>query len=254
MTLGLSNKEKGFTLVEVVVVLPMMLITLAAIGALLMNVYVSLSEKTGRLEMELEGQSTLFAMRDDLFYATRFAGTNQSDTTDAFEPTGGWNAIRDKALIVYEASYTKNRQSVDRKLIRKDNSPKPCSSIDVDQNNYSINTIIYFQQGSNLYRRVLIPDQANNCDITYRQQTCPAANVPTSCSVADTLIAQNVKTYDITYYEKSSTDKVISSSTLESDPNRFIRVARAEINLTLEKLINAEPVQTKAKINIKKIE
>lgn len=246
--------SKGFTLVEMVVVMPLMLLTIAALGVLLINVYVSLSIKAGRLALELESQQALFAMRDELFYAVGFSGKNQSDTTDTFQPSGGWNAVAHNALIVYEASYTKNRQSVLRSLVYKKDSPHECTSEFITENQYSTNSVIYFKSGDKLYRRILIPDQSVNCNTTYRKKTCPSANVPVSCSEADTLIADNVKTFTLSYYRRNNDQGAMSLSQLQNDPTQFIHVSRAEIALTLEKIINSEPVQVTAKINIKKIE
>lgn len=245
--------HKGFTLVEVVVVMPMMILTIMIIGSLLITLYTKLGEESGKIELELAAQSALFSSRDDLFYAVRFAGTPQPDTTDSYAPAGGWNAVRDNALVIYEAAYTKNRQSPDRELVYKKDLPHACDSTNLSENQYSTNTIIYFLKEGTVYRRSLIPDQTANCSTTYRKQSCPASNSTDTCP-ADNIIAENVKSFSLAYYRRDGDQGQIPNSDLEADPNLFIQVSRADIELTLEKFINGKPIQSSAKINVKKIE
>lgn len=244
-------KSRGFTLVELLVVVPSTVIVIAVLVAFLISLYGSLLVKNGRQQLEIDAQSALFSIRDDPFFAARFAGDNQTGTSDAYAPGGSWNAIADDALIIYEASFDANRQNDGRQLIYERDQPYPCGDPSVNENQYSLNTLIYFVSGTTLYKRVLIPDQTLNCDTTFRLQTCPSNHATANCP-ADTVVAENVSAFDLTYYNRSGV--VMSASSLQSNPELFLQVQRADISLTLQKNFNAEPTTVTAAISLKKTE
>lgn len=245
------NRQTGFTLLEVVVIMPIMILTVAVLVAFLITVYGNLLSKNVSLQLAAEAQSALFSMRDDMFYAVRFASTNQNDTTDANAPSGGWNAVTQNSLIVYEAAYTAPREIANRQLVYKKDTPNPCNGTEIGQNQYSTNTLIYFVSGGTLYRRVLVPDQTRNCLSTYRLQTCPSAG--SGCS-QDVAVANDVKQFSQRFYSGYGNNAEITLAQLQTDPKQFIQVSRVDITLTLEKKVNAEPVDATASISIKKIE
>ncbi|PLS80601.1 hypothetical protein CYG49_05025 [Candidatus Saccharibacteria bacterium] len=251
MTSNNMNRQRGFTLVEVIVVIPMLAIVVAILITFMVNIYASLLSKNDRLQLEANAQNALFNTRDDLLSAVRFSGKIQSDTNDLYAPAGGWDAIEDNALIIYESSYTKNRQSSDRQLIYKKDMPHACDSSLLYENQYSTNTLILFVNNKKLYRRILIPDQSNNCLTTFRQQTCPPE--VGSCP-SDSIIAENVKELKLRYFRRNNNQEEIDAATLLASPSFFVQISRVELSLTLEKMVNAEPVTVNAKIDIKKVE
>ena len=245
------KKDGGYTLVELLVVMPIMVLSVAVLATYLITLYGRLLEQNGRLELNITAQQALFNTRDDLFFANRFAGTKQTDTTDVNQPSGGWNAITHNALIIWENAYTANRQTASRQLVYKNNEPYACASPSITDNQYSTNTVILFLSSNKLYRRVLVPDQTANCATTFRLQSCPEASATVSCP-ADTVIAEDVSSFTMVYYDRDNL--VIPSGDLTSNPASFIQVQRAEITLALQKTINGELVNATSKISIKKLE
>lgn len=243
----------GFTLVEVLVVTPFLMLAVLAILAYMFNAFLDMTARSAKLELESNAQIALFTIRDDIMFTNYFAGTVQPDASDPNKP-GGWNAIADNALILSEVAYTANRQNTSRELVYQKDNPSPCSSISDGLNPFSTNTLIYFVQDGTLYMRSVIPDQSNNCSATYRNQTCPASVASPTCP-ADSVLARDVKDFSIVYYSRFVDDSQtpLDPTTL-TDPDAFIRVSRADITLTLEKKINAEPVSTTATVSLKKID
>src|SRR5262245_59728066 len=134
------QRSRGFTLVELLVVIPSTLIVIAVLTATLISLLGDLLVKNGRQQLEIDAQSALFTIRDDPFFAARFAGDNQTGTIDPYAPGGSWNAIADKAFIIYEASLDANRQAATRQLIYERDQPHPCNDAAVNENQYSTNT------------------------------------------------------------------------------------------------------------------
>lgn len=245
------NRQKGFTLAELLVVMPAMFMVAAFLAAFLVTLYSEALIKNGKLELGIEAQNTLFNLRDDLFFANRFAGTIQPDANDPYAPSGGWNALTHDALIVYEAAYDKNRQTPSRQLVFERDKPYPCNAPNLNENQISTNTMVFFVSNGTLYKRTLIPNQTNNCLATFRLNTCPAANVTPTCP-ADSILATNVKSLSFTYYNR--TGDQINEDTFAADIDRFIQVQRADVTLELEKKVAGEPINAIATISVKKTE
>lgn len=246
-------RNTGFTLVEVLIVAPFMMLTILLILVFMFNAFLDMNTKSAKLELESNAQIALFTIRDDIMFTNYFVGTVQPDANDP-NKSGGWNAINDDALILSEVSYTANRQSPSRELVYQKDNPSPCNALDDGLNPYSTNTLIYFVENETLYMRTIIPDQANNCASTYRKQTCPASVATPSCP-ADSVLAHGVKDFSITYYSRFVDDSLVpvDPATLV-DPDAFIRVSRADISLTLERTVNGEPISSTANVSLKKVD
>lgn len=255
----MKRTQSGFTLVEVVVILPVMIVAIAVTITFMVNLMLQISAKNANIALQLEAQSALFAIRDEIQFANFFEGTIQPNETDANQPAGGWDSTADltnKKLILSEVAYTANRQNINRSIVRIADAPNPCTASDLSGNQFATNTLIYFRNVTTkkLFRRVIVPDQSQNCSTTYRKQTCPTA--APSCP-ADLLLAENVKDFDITFYsgKSGSADVEVSPATLSgTGKSRFIKVTRADLTLTLERTISGEPTTATAKISLKKAE
>jgi type II secretory pathway component PulJ len=248
--------SKGFTLVEMVVIMPIMIVAIAITITFILNVFISLSSKNTVVSQQLSAQSALFTIRDDIMFANFFEGELQPNESDPYAPRGPntWHAKTDNALMISEIAYTANRQNPDRTVVRVKDAPSPCTTADYTTNIPATNTLIYFVSGGKLYRRTIIPDQTKNCTTTFRIQSCPAANASPTCP-ADIMLAEDVKTFSITYYsgKTGDADTPVTSSIL-SDADKYIRITKADIILTLEKVVNGEPVSSTAKLTLKKAE
>lgn len=250
------RRERGFTLIEVVVIAPIMMVAIAITITFIINVMLNIGAKNAQTALQLEAQLALFNLKDDILFANYFEYT----ATDSNAPAGGWKAVTvtggvasTKALVISEVAYTANRQSADRQIVRIKDAPAPCGTEASNHNQLSTNTLIYFVSNSKLYRRTLVPPQSDNCSQTYRKQSCPTA---VSGCVADLLMAENVKSFTVTYYSNKigDPDAPVTSNAVLTDERRYIRFTKADINLTLERMISGEPVTTNAKITLKKAE
>lgn len=262
----MRRNQKGFTLIEVVVILPVMIVAIAITITFMVNLMLSIGTKNANIALQLEAQSALFTIRDEIQFANFFEGSIQPNEEDANQPAGGWDSTKDSTatpsnirLIISEIAYTANRQNPDRAVVRIKNAPSPCTATDLTGNQAATNTLIYFWDPptGKLYRRVVIPDQTLNCAVTYRKKTCPASAVTPTCP-QDLLLAENVKAFSVTFYSSKtgSPDVAIDPTTLTGTAGKakFIKVTRADIILTLERMIGGEPTSATAKISIKKAE
>src|SRR5687767_6774713 len=102
----MNVRSKGFTLVELLVTIPIFMLIVATLIGFLINLYAGLLIKDARVQIALEAQGALSAIQDDLYFARNFAEAPSAAMTDANGPGGsaaGWTYNTTPiTLIVYE--------------------------------------------------------------------------------------------------------------------------------------------------------
>lgn len=200
-----KNSQKGFTLVEILVISPILLIIVLGTVTFLFNAFGRITQQNGQLNLQLEAQNILFGLQDDIWYANQFVSINNSNLTDAYAPIGGWTYnTTPPTLIISTAALTKSHRDPDRQLIYLNEST--CSPIDGNGiNSVLYNNVIYFVSGINLFKRTLTaPTGLAICGIPYRPQTCPADHTTSTCP-GDILLSDHINSFGVTYYETDNT-------------------------------------------------
>jgi hypothetical protein len=239
-----DRSEGGFTIIEVLIVGPIFIVTCAVFLSFMLSLFADLNAKSVRLGLKVDSQSALNEIHDDLYYAVAFNGTNT--ITDPNSPPGGWDAsTQANTFIVNEVALDKNREQSTRQIVYVEDSPYPCDSDFIYQNDYSMNNVVYFVSNGILYRRTLIPDQTPNCTPTFRKTTCPAASATPACP-GDTMLVENVKSLTVAYYDLGN--NLITNSWADIG-----RAQRIQLTLTLEKPSSGNPITETAIITIKRI-
>jgi len=199
-----KRDSQGFTLVELLVISPIIMVVAMAAVTFLFNQYGALVKQDGLLNLRLEAQNILFGLQDDLWYANQFTSTLNSNLVDNYQPSGGWTTTATPApLIVSSAALDKNRRDSNRQPIYINEST--CTPPDGDGvNSLLFNNVIYFVSGNNLYKRtVTAPSTMSTCGTPYQKQTCPAADVTPSCG-PDVLLSDHIDTFTVTYYDTNN--------------------------------------------------
>lgn len=207
----LKPKASGFTLVELLVISPIVMAVTVGAVSFLFSQFVSLVKQSAQINLQLEGQTILFGLQDDLWYSNQFASDLNSNLVDAYQPSGGWTYnTSPQTLIVSSAALTTNRRNINRQAVYVNQST--CTPVDGNGvNSVLYNNVIYFVNGSNLYKRVVsAPTSLALCGTPYQKQTCPAASVSPTCPV-DFLLTSHLSTdpavpgFTVTYYDTSNT-------------------------------------------------
>ncbi|MDB5160919.1 MAG: hypothetical protein JWO96_299 [Candidatus Saccharibacteria bacterium] len=216
-------RQAGFTLVELLVVSPIIMVVAIGTVTFLFNQYGQLVKQSAQLNLRLEAQDILFGLQDDLWYANQFTSDLNSNLIDNYQPAGGWTSnSTPKTLIVSTAALTKNRRDSTRQPVYINEST--CTPPDGDGvNSVLYNNVIYFVSGTNLYKRVVsAPSSLALCGTSYQQQTCPSANATSTCR-ADVLLSDHVSSFDVTYYDTNNT--VITTPELAESVKASINLA-----------------------------
>jgi hypothetical protein len=260
------SKNGGFTLVELTVTIPVFVAIILVVMGFLVALYSSLLQKDAEAELALESQQTLTAIQDDLYFARNFAEGASAAMVDADGPGGtalGWSfdTSPNSTLVVYEIALDKVRQDPDREVVYQNNeaSGNSCAPDDIELNPPVLNNLIYYvQNGTNLRRRVLVPDPVHaRCSEPYRAQTCDSTKTRTmqtsggdeatvDCS-ADVTLTSNVSSFQVDYYDA---DNNLIDMSADGSP---LQAERITVKLTLAKTIFGKTQQYSSQLTITKI-
>lgn len=209
----MSNRQAGFTIIEVAVVAPIMILTLAVFLNFLITLYVTTLQQNGLTEMISDNDKALSVIRNDLYLTDGFRTTNDANLTDPNAPSGGWSfstsspSTNYRTFIAGVLGTTKVQQDPTRDIVYLNQYGCNVPSL----NPPMVNNYIYYTKQTGvdsdgttpvygLYRRILV-DTSSTCGTAIQKQTCPTA--VGSCP-ADTLLVTGVMWFIVTYYAADS--------------------------------------------------
>lgn len=220
-----SSLNKGFTLVEMMVVAPIIVliigVTVFAIinltGSALAerstaNTVNSIHEALDRIEEDVRNSAAFLAQNS----VTLVSPQGVNNATGVFESISSTDGDR---LILNIYMTNGNPQSSSRDLVFRPNQPNACGAT-VNQNTPATMNVVYFVQNATLYRRVL----ANSNYLTdvcagvvpWQRPSCAAGQVGTMCVTQDEKLLEGVDPdgFVIQYYALASdtTENVYAQS------------------------------------------
>jgi len=241
--------QKGFTLVEMLVVAP---IVILAIGAFLTaiiamtgevlasrasnNLTYNIQDALGRIEQDVKQSNSFLATNNVL-------GANQgyNDDSTAFTNIAGASGT---SLILNMVATTGNPVSTSSAYVYLKNKPDPCAT---PQNNipFTYNVVYYIKKNtttniSSLYRRTIMPanysDTTNTvCSIPWQQPSCSptymdAQSGSVFCKTKDILLVDGVtpSNFSVQYFNGESANTInapASSAPLTTDRDIALRSA-----------------------------
>lgn len=197
----MSIRDNGFTLVEVLIMSPIIMVTVVLLMSYLFSQYGQLTQQGALINLQVEAQNIIFGMQDDLLFAKSFGSDKNANLTDTYQPSGGWSAATTPpTLIISDLALTTNKRDANRKPVYIDTyGCSPQSTL--EQNDELYNNTIYFVSGTKLYKRTLTaPSSLAVCGTKYQKQTCPSANSSSTCP-PDKMLTDKLNTFSITYYD-----------------------------------------------------
>lgn len=238
----LGSMNKGFTLVELLIISPIVMAIIAFMMNYLFNQYGQLTVQNAQINLQVGAQAAVFAMQDDIFFANSFVSDLNDNLTDANAPSGGWHASSSPTiLIISTPAETASHRSATRQPVYI--NTLGCSPDSVKQENDVLyNNIIFWVSGTNLYKRVVTaPSSMSTCGSSWQKQSCPAASASSTCP-ADNLMTDKLGSFTVTYYD--------NSGAVVSTPEQATAL---KINLTLTDTAFAQTVTANSNMTIRRI-
>lgn len=236
-TLNKNQKERGFTLVEVAVVVPMIIMIIVGILALLITLVRSNVVQSTRNALVNDTRLTMSSLEKDVTASSQFfASTLPSLTYKDYNEPGLSGTYKTNGTLASGASSTNlntlfiqsYNQIVDpqdttgTKVIPAFKGTPPCSGSIVSQPTNIIPTaVLYFVNNGTLYRRTII-DKTNPtpCGALLIKQACPTgtdSNVP-ACTSKDVALLNNVSQFKVDYYLNASDSAIMNAYVASPSP------------------------------------
>lgn len=236
-----TKSSDGFTLVEVLVIAPIMILTIIVLMSFLFNQYGQLTQEGAQLRLTTDAQLITLTMQDDVFFASAFANELNSNLVDPYAPSGGWTYTTTPPTIIISApAMTANHRDPDRQPVYI--NTEGCDPDVISQNGVLDNNIIYFAEGTNLYRRIVsAPSTMATCGVSFLKQTCPTTNATDTCP-EDTLLTDKLSEFSVQYYDYDNTEVTIPE-----------QAQRVKVSVTLKDRAFAEDVYGSSTITLKKL-
>lgn len=225
----LTNNQKGFTLVEVAVVAPLMILVALSIVAILITLVSSTVAPNAKAILMQQQEKAFDTLENDInnssgLISTLPANFSDSMSNDYASPPSGTTVLRVKGY-----DQIKNPGDTSgTKVIPAFKDTGTCSNItDLSASNIAPTVVIYFVKNNILYRRTLVEDVASaTCGAKLARETgCAQA----SCTQDVQLVqGDSIQAFTITYYT------TVTGSTTTADPT-----AAKSARITITSSINA---------------
>ena len=211
MQSSLTNKlQKGFTLVEILIIAPIVIIVISGFVALMITIVGDVLTSRDQANMSYEIQDGLDRIEQDIRLTTQFlvtTGTQVAPQGSDSNFTGTAAFTSTNSLVMGGLATDKNPIDNTRKLIFYARQPNDCGAQEV-YNRVFQSKIIYFIKNGSLWRRTIMPNYNTNvsvddntvCATPWQQNSCsPGYSLATRCQTNDIEVTKNVKTFTVKY-------------------------------------------------------
>lgn len=236
-----QNKKNGFTIVEILVVAPIIILVIGAFITVIVNltgqvlasresnnIAYSIQDALNRIEQDVK-VSNSFLAKNNITPLTSPQGYN-NDTTDFTNISSSLP----NALILEEYAIANNPKSTSRSLIYL-NTPNACDSAQLTQNQPMKINIIYFVRNNTLWRRTIMPSnyKTAGCDantpaispaIPWQQPSCEPSKTDSICESKDVKLVDGISNtagFNMKYYDNP--DSATENTVVTTDLNETTR-------------------------------
>lgn len=234
-----TRLKRGFTIVELLVVAPIVILTIGAFVTVIVNMTgdVLASRATNVLTYNI--QDALNRIEEDVKLSTSFiAGNNVSLES----PQGFDNATANfrnndttygNMLILNTLATTGNPISTTSGLVYLDDQPNNCTDAQVNQNKPLTINVVYFIKDGTLWRRTIMPLNYTTagCTVPWQQPSCNPSVSNAFCKAEDVRLVDNITTNDFKI-EYFNTANSLLADTVANDTTKTV----TERNTALQSL------------------
>ena len=234
----LRTKQAGFTLVEMLVVAPLVLIVIAGLISAMVAMIGDSLIANSRVGIAYGLQDTLNQIEQDTRVTTNFMGVfsylNSPQGRNGL--TGAFNYSANEDLILTQQATTTSPYNTTRDLVYYADQPAACGSGDMSGNRALADRVIYFLDSGTLWRRTIVnPWNLNSthdgntvCNTPWQRDSCPQgstiSNTPSSnCQSVDQKMLTNVTDFTPTFYD--------ASNNVVTDPTQAVNV---KVSITVQ--------------------
>ena len=224
MSYSKTASQPGFTLVEMLVVAPIVILVVGGIVALLIALVGDVLIARERNSMAYNTQDALNLIEQDV----RLSSNIQATTGTLPSPQGsdsnvsGTAAFQSNSALILTLYATNLSPTDPNRLIITLNTPSACGSPNATANTPFTYTVVYFVYNNSLWRRVIVPDYNTN-----------SSNTTVSYTHLDVYKRQALKENYSTVFASTTKTHLFSST----NPRRVLRTSPAHATKLPEKFV-----------------
>jgi len=271
-----NSLRAGFTLVEMMVIAPIVILLIGGFIALVVNLTGEVMSSRGATMLAYNLQSTLNRIEEDVKLSTTFLSVNNiavnATTQQGYNPTSSTNFTNvDKrtsggtpaSLILNAIATDGNPLSSTTGPVYLKDQPNPCSSTETYKNRPMTVNIVYFVDTSNtLWRRVLMPQNYASIPICgtapWQVPTCQGT---TFCKAKDEKMLEGVTPANFTfqYYATAGSASpnptaVDPAATDDARNTSLLSSPTVEVNITARQTIAGRDLSRSASLRATRLD
>lgn len=248
------QSQRGFTLIEMLIVAPLIILLIAGIIAFITALTGDSLKMKEKNASSYTIQEALSRLEEDASRSTGFLTTTGNVTSpQGKDDTGAaFTYATDSTLILQAPATTESPFNTARQIVYTKNPDNTCAN--KTSNDVAYYSTVYFLKGTDLWRRVIINrSTTDKCNTPWQRPTCLANNLPASitptstCQAKDEKILTNVTAFSTTYYQG---DTALASNPAISDASTPISANSIGVSLTTSQNIANETIETKGSLRI----
>lgn len=209
----LTRNQSGFTLVEVAIMAPIMILVVLGILTILIALVSSTTLPNARGVIMQDQQKAFDNIESDINNSTSLLSTPPTNFTDSASNDYASPPANTTVLIIQMFNQIANpNDTTGTKSIPAFEGSSPCTNAtSLEKNNIAPIVIIYFVKDNSLYRRTLVDNSPATCGAKLAKQTCLS-----SCSSKDLQLvnSSSVTNFGVIYYSDAQNDIVTADPTL----------------------------------------
>lgn len=231
--------KAGFTLVELMVIVPMAILLIAGIVGIMVQTSKEVVSVRTKNNLIYNIQDALTRIEQDVESSTQFLSTTESNITIT-SPQGRDNATQNfqnattsdgAALLMFMPLTDKGPTDSSRQLVYLAGQPHACSSEHKNVNSSMQGVIAYFVRDNHLWRRVIMPAnyETAGCSLPWQRPSCSPDVTNSFCKTEDIKLAPVASPGDFTvnYYASVTASSPIANA---SNPSSSDTVRQTALN------------------------
>lgn len=213
--------QSGFTLVEVMVVAPIVLIVIAVFIGIIVNLTGEILVTRGTNTIAFSTQDALDMIEQDVRVSAGFLATNS--ITPLVSPQGYNNGTQafpnaststGSKLVLRSVGLT-DASNANRRPVWLSNQPVACNDSNIRQNAVMLLNTIYFVRDNTLWRRSILPSNyaTIGCSAPDQQPSCHPSQTASICATRDTRVLDNVSEFSLSYFTSTNQSSAVANAT-----------------------------------------
>ena len=259
-----KNIQQGFTVVELLVVAPIVILAIGAFLTLVITMTGDVIASRASTILVYNVQDALNRIESDTKLSTTFLAENNialetgqgyDNITENFKSANDPGAATPKGdiLILNMLATTDNPIDTSSGLVYRADQPNDCGSSNLSTNTPLTYNVIYFVKDDSLWRRVVMPanyDQSSvACSTPWQQPSCEPGYSASFCVTEDVQLVDGMtsENFIVDYYANEASSLAITTASDFTDD--AARAAALQASATVNVVINANQTAAGQDIN-----